>query len=76
MYTEHYYFLVIVFMRQLSLYVSDTSIFFFISISVLKTVNFGNGAELKLIDLVKEIQVLEMEFGTNYLLFFIIRCRP
>lgn len=76
MYTEHYYFLVIVFMRQLSLYVSDTSIFFFISISVLKTVNFGNGAELKLIDLVKEIQVLEMEFGTNYLLFFIILCRP
>lgn len=76
MYTEHYYFLVIVFMRQLSLHVSDTSIFFFISISVLKTVNFGNGAELKLIDLVKEIQVLEMEFGTNYLLFFIILCRP
>ena len=76
MYTEHYCFLVIVFMRQLCLHVSYTSIFFFISISVLKTVNFGNGAELKLNDLVKEIQVLEMEFGTNYLLFFIIRCRP
>ena len=59
MYTEHYFFLVIVFMRQLSLHVSDTRIFFFISISVLKTVNFGNGAELKLNDLVKEIQVLK-----------------
>ena len=34
---------------------------FFISISVLKTVNFGNGAELKLNKLVTEFQVLELK---------------
>lgn len=41
---------------------------FFISISVLKTVNFGNGAELKLNKLVTEFQVLELNLIT--------RCRP
>ena len=34
---------------------------FFISISVLKTVNFGNGAEWKLNNLVTEFQVLELK---------------
>lgn len=43
---------------------------FFISISVLKTVNFGNGVESKLNDLVTEIQVLELEFWKKLIPFF------
>lgn len=43
---------------------------FFISISVLKTVNFGNGAEWKLNDLVTEFQVLELEFWKKLIRLF------
>lgn len=50
---------------------------FFISISVLKTVNFGNGAELKLNKLVTEFQVLELKILRKTNSFFLItRCRP